>query len=287
MNYLITTVCPKKCPYCFFPNEQKNSMADMTVDMFARLFKHQLNLGLKNRVAFLGGEPTVASTFKDIMSYYLDHCFHVNSSIIFSNFAGTSNIRWLCDQNVPHNLSFVWNNTGIDTYAKNLQKAAYESAAILKEHGKFNVSLSLTYVGNTDIDYILFCRDTFDIRNMRFAVDSGSALYKEPEEINKLFTFLNVLVAEGFRINNDSCGTIWLPWFSEQQQNWLKTNIHLGSGCTGIAGDVLPDGSVIPCMPYWKVEKKLKFLDMYDIRYVHRFYNTVAGTADCPCGALA
>jgi hypothetical protein len=262
-------------------------MPDMSVAMFARLFKHQLCLGLKGRVAFLGGEPTVATTFRDIMSYYLTQCFHVGSTVIFSNLAGTPNVRWFCEQKVPSATAIIWNNTGINTYAKNIQKAAYASVEHLKAR-EFTLSMSVTYVGDTDIDYLVFCKNTFNIQSIRFAVDSGSKLFENPEKIDALFLYLQRLIDAGFRIMNDTCGTMWLEWFNDDQRSWLQKNIKLGEGCRGSAGgDILPDGSFIPCMPYWTVPNKMKFLDSHSPADLARFYKTNVGTKVAPCGALA
>jgi len=278
MNYLITTLCPKKCPYCFFPSQQKGTISDMTLETFIECFEHQckISLGIRRRVALLGGEPTVAKSFKDIVGFITNNLFRVNNFLIFSNLSGVENVKWLAQQ-CFEDIEFVmiWNSTGLSSYAHTLRKKVYDSLEILKKAKiKITASITMEYHQEVkDFEYLIDAKRNYNISNIRFALDTGS-LPEFRTKSNTVFQVLRFLQDNEFSIGIDGCGSPALNIFNQAQiKDMLKINgidIHCG-GSAGI--DILPDGTCIPCMPYLSYTgQRPKLTDLKSLDDLKEFY---------------
>jgi MoaA/NifB/PqqE/SkfB family radical SAM enzyme len=280
LNYLITTLCPKKCPYCFFPSKQKGTIEDMTLETFKECFEHQAKIGtgIGRRVALLGGEPTVAKHFQDIVGFILDNLFRVNFFILFSNLSGVENIRWLMQHNFGSiDARIIWNSTGLTSYASNLKKKVYQSLSLLKG-SDIKVTASITMEADQDpkdFEYLLEAKKEYGISDIRFALDSGNL----PEFRTKgtaVYRVLKFLYDHNFSIGIDGCGSPSFKIFNAAQADFVSRINGVNVDCPGSAGiDILPNGTCIPCMPYLSYKgDKPKFIDLKcldDLKTIYGF----------------
>jgi len=278
VNYLITTKCPKKCPYCFFPAKQKGKIDDMTLETFVACFEQQakISIGISRRVALLGGEPTVAKYFKDIVGFIHSNLFRVNQLLIFSNLYGVENIRWLTGHSFQNiEFSIIWNSTGFSTYASNIKKNSFESLDVLKQNNvKIVASITLEpHQEVKDFAYLVEAKRIYGISAIRFALDTGN-LPEFRTKGTKVYQILKFLGDNGFSIGIDGCGSPSLDVFNQDQINYLNQFNGLGVHCSGSAGvDILPDGTCIPCMPYLSfIGQRPNFTDLKSLDDIQTFY---------------
>jgi len=253
----------------------------MTLETFIECFEHQAKIGrlswnLKRRVALLGGEPTVAKHFKDIVGFIHANMFRVDLFMLFSNLAGFENIKWLVKHNFESiDVSIIWNSTGFSSYAANLKKATYKSLDLLKQH-KVKIVASITLEPHQEakhFEYLLNVKREYGISHIRFALDTGQL----PEFRTKgtmVFQVLKLLCDAGFFIAVDGCGSPCLNIFNREQTRFLSNLDGVNIFCDGSAGiDILPDGTCIPCMPYLNFKgERPKFTDLTSLADLQKIY---------------
>jgi len=267
----------------------------MTLETFVECFEHQAKIGrmgndFKRRVTLLGGEPTVAKYFKDIVGFIVDNSFRANLFLIFSNLSGYDNVEWLCKNNFENiDLRIIWNSTGLSSYASNIKKNVYKSLNVLKEN-KIKITASITMEHHqvaSDFEYLLEAKRIYGVSDIRFALDTGNL----PEFRTKgtvVYGVLKLLCDSGFSIGIDGCGSPDLRIFNQEQAKYVGQINGSGVHCEGSAGiDILPDGTCIPCMPYLGFTgKKPKFTDLKSLDDLKEFYGFTPRTKMlCPAAA--
>lgn len=275
MNYLLTYICPKNCSFCFFPTAEKNNNNEMTLETFKACFIHARRLGMSRRVALLGGEPTVAAHFRDIYSYIVENDVYVDAVYIFSNLMGTANIRWWLTQPLPRSstpLIFIWNNSEFLDLPLATQTEVMDNAkAILARGIKVVCSLTMTpRVTIPSLRYLSAVKD-LGIRGIRFALDSLWTSISE-EQMSTLRSIDAYLRADGFSLGYDLCGSSY--------RIATIPGVNVKERCDGFCGDILPDGTVVPCMPWLRVKKRLRFTDVDNIAQAYLYY----GVRPSDCG---
>jgi len=252
----------------------------MTLETFIECFEHQCKIGtldnLKRRVALLGGEPTVAKYFRDIVSFISDNKFRVDLFVLFSNLFGFENIEWLVQQNLDNiDFTITWNSTGLSSYASKMKKNVHTSLGILKE-AKIKISASITLEPHQeakDFEYLIDAKRDYGVSHIRFALDIGN-LPEFRTKGTRVYQVLKLLCNSGFSIDIDGCGSPNLVIFNQEQAKYIArlngSNVHCG-GSAGI--DILPDGTCIPCMPYLGfIKQRPKFTDLTSLEDLKKFY---------------
>jgi len=252
----------------------------MTLETFVECFEHQakIGLGIKRRLALLGGEPTVAKYFRDIVGFVVENLFRVNNFMIFSNLSGVENIKWLTQHDFGIvDASVIWNSTGLTSYASNLKNKVYQSLYLLKE-SSIKITASITMEANqdlTDFKYLLEAKKEYGISSIRFALDSGklSEFYTRGTAVYEVLKFLH---DSGFSIGIDGCGSPSMKIFNTKQASFVSNIRGIDIDCPGSAGiDILPNGTCIPCMPYLSYKgDKPKFIDLKcldDLKTIYGF----------------
>ncbi|MCR4662926.1 MAG: hypothetical protein K5622_03450, partial [Endomicrobiaceae bacterium] len=79
----------------------------------------------------------------------------------------------------------------------------------------------------------------------------------------KIFEFIKYLKEQKFCLYSSSCGHFIRDIFTKEQEHYLKQNIHnfKYNDCSkNYPLDVLPDGTVIPCVSFADRNKQINFL---------------------------
>lgn len=284
MNYLITYACPKACSFCFFPKLSKSQENEMSLETFKACFTHARKLGLANRVAILGGEPTVAKNFKDILSYILKYQEYTKYILIFSNLFGQKNLEWLLEQDKPTTpFSIIWNNSEMLDLPNEKQKQLYKIAHALRSFCSISCSLTLTSSSTKEsLAYLAELKDV-GITDLRFAVDSQWRNITE-SQADYIVSLVEWLKDCGFNVNHDGCGFLSPALFSPALIARASACMPVQVCClAGFVGDILPDGAIIPCMPWIETPNKLQFTEVDNIAQAHLFYAVRdSGHSFCP-----
>jgi radical SAM protein with 4Fe4S-binding SPASM domain len=254
MNFLLTSNCNNNCKFCFMSEHFKNSKEEMSFDKFKYLLDHSIYcLGIKS-ASILGGEPTQAKDFNDIIKYSIDK---LESVSVFSNL--------ICDKSKlidivqDKNITVIWNSSTLFTTSiENKEIMLSNLEYLLENNYPYKISNAITVCRNTtykDYSYVIDLYKKYGIYNLRFAINSlDSDYFMDTNNAQTLFDIIKYLVDNGISLSQDSCGHLLLCMFNDRQYHFLVDRVSSfnSSYCGGnsMALDVLPNGSVIPCMPY-------------------------------------
>lgn len=243
MNYLITLKCPKKCSFCF--SKKINQL--MSLDEFKKWVDHDMEYLTKN-IGLLGGEPVTHPQFGEFLEYALLNSLRVS---VFTNLMTTrkSSVDILRIATLNPHLTIIWNNSEFESIS---EKHRNESLILAtKLNAVCAIRYSVTFTPGLDLSYLLDISAKTGIKAIRFAVNvSDMHIIQRPEEMEFLIKQLEILNSNGFEISFDNCGYIPASSLSPMFKLRLSRLNSTFSQCTGAALDVLPDGRVMPCMPY-------------------------------------
>lgn len=268
MNLLLTTKCYSNCKFCFVPKKMKKEQTEMSFLQFKKYTDH-INKLYKNKkpvVGILGGEPTLAKDFPMIIGYAKSYSggIRLYSSLV----TDTKNIEYLLG---AKNIVLSWN---VDVYkqanAVN-KKLILKNLKLIKKDFKNNVLASITLYPNFQIkDFykIIKILQKYNISNVRIALDSTNykAFFNYGTEI---FEFIKYLKKLNFNLFSSSCGHFIKDIFTREQEMFLKSNINnfnYNNCSTNFPLDVLPNGTVVPCVSFCNRNKNIKFLDYSNLR---------------------
>jgi len=263
MNFLLTYRCLSNCKFCFVPKEIKKEQTEMSFIQFKKNLDH-INKLCKNKkpvLGILGGEPTLAKDFPMIISYAKTYKGGVR---LYSNLiTDTKNIEYLLGSK---NIVVSWN---IDSYLqaneKN-KKLILKNLKLIKQDLKDNFLVSITLYENfkiKDFSKIINLLKKYDIKNIRIALDSTN--YDSFKNYGlEIFEFIKYLKKHNFNLFSSSCGHFVKHIFTREQETYLKKNVinfKYHDCAKDYPLDVLPNGTVVPCISFANRSKNINFLD--------------------------
>jgi MoaA/NifB/PqqE/SkfB family radical SAM enzyme len=262
MNFLLTYKCLSDCKFCFVPKEVKKEQNEMTFAQFKKNLNH-INKIYKNKkpvLGILGGEPTLAKDFPMIIGYAKTYKGGVR---LYSNLiTDTNKIKYLLG---AKNIVVSWNvSSYMQANAEN-KKLILKNLKLIIKDLKNNFLASITLYKDFQIkDFfkIIKILKKYDINNIRVALDSTS--YNAFKNYGaKIFEFIKYLKSLNFNLYSSSCGHFIKNIFTKEQETYLKKNIYnfkYNNCLKNYPLDVLPDGTVVPCVSFCNRSKNIKFL---------------------------
>ena len=241
----------------------------MTFAEFKKNLNH-INKIYKNKkpvLGILGGEPTLAKDFPMIIGYAKTYKGGVR---LYSNLiTDTNKIKYLLG---AKNIVVSWNvSSYIQANAQN-KKLILKNLKLIKKDLKNNFLASITLYKDFQIkDFfkIIKILKKYDINNIRVTLDSTS--YNAFKNYGaEIFEFIKYLRSLNFNLYSSSCGHFIKNIFTKEQENYLKKNMYnfKYNNCSkNYPLDVLPDGTVVPCVSFSDRSKNIKFL----------YYESVSG----------
>ena len=262
MNLLLTTKCYSNCKFCFVPKEMKKEQKEMSFLQFKKYIAHINKLYKKNKpvVGILGGEPTLAKDFPMIIGYAKSYMggIRLYSSLI----TDTKNIEYLLG---ARNIVLSWNVSAYKQTSKENKKLILKNLKLIKEDLNNNVLASITLYPNfqiKDFHETIQILKKYKINNIRIALDSTS--YNSFINYGtKIFEFIKYLKKLKFNLYSSSCGHFVKDFLTKQQETFLKNNINnfnYNDCSTNFPLDILPNGTVVPCVSFCNRNKNIKFL---------------------------
>ncbi|MBR3628464.1 MAG: 4Fe-4S cluster-binding domain-containing protein [Elusimicrobia bacterium] len=262
MNFLLTYKCQSCCKFCFVPKELKKEQKEMSFLQFKKYLDHikKLYKNKKPLVGILGGEPTLAKDFPMIIGYAKSYKGGVR---LYSNLiTATKNIEYLLG---AKNILLSWNvSSYIQASAEN-KKLIIKNLKLIKKYFKNNILASITLYSEfkiNDFSKVIKILKRYNINNIRIALDSTN--YKAFINYGtEVFAFIKHLRKLKFNLYSSACGHFIKDIFTTEQEKYLKQNIHnfKYNNCSiNYPLDILPDGTVIPCVSFSNRNKKINFL---------------------------
>ena len=262
MNFLLTYKCQSNCKFCFVPEKIKKEQKEMSFIQFKKYLDH-INKIYKNKkpvLGILGGEPTLSKNFPMIIGYAKSYKGGVR---LYSNLiTDTKNIEYLLG---AKNIVLSWNVYSYMQANANNKKLIIKNLKLIKKDFKDNVLASITLYPNfkiIDFSKIINILKKNNIKNIRVALDSTN--YKSFINYGtKIFEFVKYLKEQEFCLYSSSCGHFMKNLFTKEQEKYLKQNVYnfkYNNCSTNYPLDVLPDGTVIPCISFSNRNKKINFL---------------------------
>lgn len=268
MNFLLTYKCLSNCKFCFVPKEMKKELNEMSFIDFKKYLQH-INKLYKNKkpvLGILGGEPTLAKDFPMIIGYAKSYSGGVR---LYTNLiTDTKNIKYLLG---AKSIAVSWNIGSYIQASKENKKLIIKNLKLIKKDFKDNVLASITLYPNfkiKDFSKIVKLLQKYNINNLRVALDSTN--YNSFINYGKeIFEFIKYLKEQKFNIYSSNCGHFIKNIFTKEQEKYLKENIHnfnYNDCSKNYPLDVLPDGTVVPCVSFSNRSKNIKFLDYKNIK---------------------
>lgn len=263
MNLLLTTKCYSNCKFCFVPKEMKKEQTEMSFLQFKKYIDNINKLYKTNKpvIGILGGEPTLAKDFPMIIGYAKSYSggIRLYSSLI----TDTKNIEYLLG---AKNIVLSWNIDAYKQANKINKKLILKNLKLIKKDFKNNVLASITLYANFQIkDFyeIIKILQKYNINNIRIALDSTN--YQSFINYgNEIFEFVKYIKKLKFNLYSSACGHFIKDIFTKEQEIFLKNNINnfkYNDCSTNFPLDVLPNGTVVPCVSFCNRNKNIKFLE--------------------------
>lgn len=280
-NILLTTICNRRCPYCF----AKIEMDDATVkEMSWENLVYIADFLIKSRekkVSLLGGEPTLHPDFVDYVCYLNERGFDV---CIFTNGIVSDDRLREIKENLsgmpPERLSFVCN-------LNNPEQTPASDEEIRKIHNFLAVMGPWVGAGfniyrlDFKLDFLFDLVMRYGMRRtlrlgMTHPVPGHGNGYIQPEDIGKtidrLYSYKPIMERLRIRPGLD-CG-FPICKFNDEQLGWLyRLSRHAKFEC-GPAIDITPDMSVYSCFPLSQFHRKSIF-DFDDLKQVTDYYSKI------------
>lgn len=272
MNFLITLRCPKKCSFCF--SDKIN--ADMPFEKFQDYVDRTVRDFPQHDIGILGGEPTVHPQFARMLAYALTRRTAQKKRlkvVVFSNLMGMeSNIAALTGKFRSHaNLAIVWNCSELENLSAKQQDLVISRARALHRIEPRKITYSVTYTPNADLAYLVALMEKTGIRGARFAVSAARTQEVAADDAVALHLVkqLEGLHRQGLLLYFDECGAVPASMRPELLARLAALSVtRTIHQCPGplAAGhcDVLPDGRLIPCMPFLATPTPVAFGDIAD-----------------------
>ena len=283
MNLILTSVCNRKCSFCFAKEFVTNSKEEiMDFDFLKKIIDETMTLCNSPVFNLLGGEPTKYPYFVEMMDYIYEGYKKVRDSgdleklSILPRICVTSNFL-IDDDNVrevikkvahefPKKVAFLLNIS--EASQEQVERISKEVENCIKPES--NVSLSFT-VNNTfeyykkilDLSYAKIIKPRQE-KNKNSTTIRMSAVNPQPnseisfdeymeKENEKTFNvfdqFVEWCVDHRTTINFD-CGITYCMLDDEKREYYRRWSTDkMFNGCGGSAFDIFPNGDISKCYP--------------------------------------
>ncbi len=279
MNLILTTDCQRRCKYCFAKDNIDNPM-QFTMENFKKAIAWiEIEKEVINRIALLGGEPTIHPLFMDFLKYLLPKKLGV---LVFTN-------AMIENNNFYKNILDIAVENGIRSFPElgfcvNINEPKYRSNKedelqdiFFKKLGRVS-SLSFNIFEESFDPYFLIT--TIKKYNLVGNIRIGLAMplgnrndYLKVESYNKVAIKIMKFIREATKNNiyvGFDCGFIHCMFTDSdiQELDTLKTS-SITFDC-GPSIDIYPNLEIASCYPMSKI-LKAKISDYTSVR--HLFYS--------------
>lgn len=278
VNILLTNFCNQNCSFCFAAQEMANKRIDREMKLadFKKAvlkIKKQQNLSVK----LLGGEPTLHSQFKQIITYAHRHLDHIQ---IFTNgIIGQGLIDFLLTKTPKVAFTFNVMTPGF-LLKPNLRQLITRNIHQLAQ--KTQITLSFTFDMNTNMQQVMqtIGPETLAVIHgfrLGFANPTkGETNYYQFSHFPKMGSQLEKIILAIRKHNQNSeislnCGFTRCMFTNQQYALFKKEVVSRGFGCFGkeSAFDLQTDMTAFHCFPLSSLDK---------INSLHRSFNSVENT---------
>lgn len=287
-NIMITEACNLQCPYCFaneFVNKQSNYISMEAFKTALDFIKSAADFD--GRIGIIGGEPTVAPNFEEIMSLLIND-ISITSIAVYTN--GVLVDKYLSFLTNPK-IDFLINlNSPEDIGELNYKRILDNICALIKSGKISRIALGINlYKEDQDVEYYIDALRQFGIRHARVAITTPNdciielgfnRLKRLRKELLKLTTRLmyeNIL----FTVDcNRPPECIWneeeqikLEFIHKRKLNRKQYDNFFISKCNPVI-DILPDLTAIRCFGLSGISK-VNISDYKNIDDLMKYYREV------------
>ncbi|MCP3889896.1 MAG: radical SAM protein [Desulfobulbaceae bacterium] len=246
-NLAITSLCNRKCDYCFAGHQNEVVHMDRETYEHALMFLHRSAM---DQVRLLGGEPTLHPDFKWMVERAHQDGFKV---LLFTNgLIEKSILYWLQEiDDMDLSLLVNVNPPGLQENEE-LKRLRYTLRYLSNKISLgFNINNSLY-----SPEFLLALVDEFGLkRSIRLGLAhpclDGKNRYlptKDYKTVGETFAgFITTAMSSGVDVEFD-CGFVPCMFPDSFRKNNVANVQKVGQGC-GAVPDILPDGSAIHCYP--------------------------------------
>jgi len=249
-NLSITTICNKKCAYCF-ANDSRNESGDAIFDheIFSQALDYLERSGLK-QVRLLGGEPTLHPDFTSFVTRALDRGFDI---MLFTNGLMHESVLDFLNS-LPQNRLTILLNT-VHPGEKDTRGITRQKQVMGKLGPVIIPGLNI-YRSNLDLDYLLDYIIRYDLRKeirmgLAHPVLSRKNIFLHPKEYKKIgyeIALFKMKVKQYGILLGFDCG--FVPcMFPDEYFELLSAELKKAGTCCHPIIDLLADGSFIACYP--------------------------------------
>lgn len=252
MNFILTSKCKSNCSFCFVPRGLRIKQKEMSFVEFKGYMDHINKICRKSKpsIGILGGEPTLAKDFPMIAGYSKAYGGIVR---LYSNLiTDPDNLKYFFN---AKNVVLVWNIFAYITADAKDKKLILRNLKILKKQGKNKIIASVTLCFDFkigDFDAIIKILKKHKITDIRIALDSTD-YEKCVSRGGEIFLLCKKLIKNKFQVVSSYCGHFTPGMFDKKQEEYLKkhiANFNFNNCAKNFPVDILPGGSVVPCMGF-------------------------------------
>lgn len=253
MNLLLTTVCNRRCKYCF----AKSKLTDNSgkVNQFITLEKIRkviefLKISEENTISLLGGEPTLHPQFTDILTLFNNERFAVN---VFTNgIISSSTIEAIKNSRIEKINFLVNTNEQHENRPHDWDKILHT----FEEIPYYTILGFTIYRTDFNAEFLIeLCNKYNLLKHIRLGIAqpvlNQKNNYLSPEyykKIGKKICDLSDLCIQHDILLWFDCGFTLCMFDQNQLELLKKNNVHLQFSC-GTTIDVGPDLTVWNCFP--------------------------------------
>lgn len=288
-NIFLTSKCNLACPYCFANEFVNKENEEITIENFKKILQFIKRDG-SNHIGLLGGEPTIHSSFSDILNIIIEDK-QIRRVVIYTNGLELHKFKHFWEN---EKFYFLINcNSPIDIGKKKFEILKSNLSMLNKiVKNRFHLGINLY---STDMDYS-FIFELLKIVNHHKLRFSMSLTNNEKEEIRNifekelefkpfLFKFFKDCLINEISPNND-CNSMpdclfniddkkLLLELSKIGDKYNQTNPITSSHTCTPTVDILPDLTAIRCLGLSKYTR-INLLDFKSIEHIKKYYtNTI------------
>ena len=269
-NIMLNEICNLRCPYCFADEFVNKAPKEITMDDFRKALEFSLSSGPNERIGIIGGEPTLHSRFKEIMSILINDPRVGNVTVFtngtrmssFYNEFGHPKMHVLLNCNSPANMGrseFEKMCECIDTLI---------NERYLRERLTLGINM---YKPDFEYEYIIDLLKKYSMKSLRTSVSVPNDPFFNTHPLD-YFTLMKPRVMEFFErlaeigvIPFFDCNAIPpCVWTKEERASAAekyprsidRTNIFFDRVKCNPVIDILPDLTVIRCFGMSETTKK-------------------------------
>lgn len=283
-NILLTERCNQSCNYCF-AKQQMNIVTkkEMPLNDILRLADF-LKKNKQNKIRLMGGEPTLHSQFKPIISHILSRNLKIK---VFTNGLFSQELaHWLSEKG--GSIQYIINLT-VSGFQSEYGKRIIENNLKTLKNSEIVAAITINSLDFEDEPIIDFIKKN-KIESVRCGIandligDSNWLDFEHYKKFGSIIAFLTDKLREaGVSKIILNCGFTPCMFQASQINDLLKSGVEiLGWGCKGKKGvfDVSTDLSIFPCFVLTNFKAKNIF-DFKDLKMAKKFLeNLIFFSAD-------